>query len=66
MRTQDVKIEGEYLYKEKIVIVKVRIQGKSKKVRSIWADQNPHMQKKFLLDNGEKVFAKELTKLTQE
>ena len=64
MKTQDIKVNGEYIYKDDIVIVVKRIPGRETVQRNMQSGVlftgYKREQKRFELSNGKKVYAKEL------
>lgn len=65
MRTQDVKVGEQYLYKSELVTVLKRIKGRETVKRDMQSGEMftgyIRTQKRFLLSNGFEVFADKLT-----
>ena len=68
MRTADVKVFHEYLYSNKEITVMKRIAGAKTTKCNMQSGELftgfKRRQKKFLLSNGETVYAKHLTQIT--
>ncbi len=67
MRTKDIKVGNEYLYKDDIIIVIERIKGDETVKRNMQSGMlftGMHRQrKKFLLSNSEKVYSDQIKEL---
>jgi len=67
MRTQDVRVGVEYLYRGNVVTVIQRIRGGETSQREMQSGQlftgYKHKQKRFLLSNGKEVYANSLSTL---